>query len=40
MIAQQLHVSLYSKGPFNNYVDKVRGGERVKKYLFLSTLRV
>ena len=27
------------KGPFNNYVDKMRG-EGVKKCLFLSTLRV
>ena len=28
-----------AKGPFNNYVDKMRG-EGVKKCLFLSTLRV
>ena len=27
------------KGPFNDYVDKMRG-EGVKKCLFLSTLRV
>ena len=28
------------KGPFNNYLDKMRGEEEVKKCLFLSTLRV
>ena len=28
-----------NKGPFNNYVDKMRG-EGVKKYLFLSRFRV
>ena len=31
--------SASSQGSFNNYVDKMRG-EGVKKYLFLSTLRV
>ena len=29
---------MYTKGPFNNYVDKMRG-EGVKKCLFLFTLR-
>ena len=28
-----------NKGPSNNYVDKIRG-EGVKKYMFLTTLRV
>ena len=28
------------KGPFNNYVDKLMGGEGVKKCLFLSMLSV
>ena len=32
--------SLLRLGTFNNYVDKMRGGEGVKKYPFLSTLRV
>ena len=32
-------VNAKPKGAFNNYVDKMRG-ERVKKCLFLSTLRV
>ena len=31
---------LFYKGPFNNYVDKMRGGGESQKCLFLSTLRV
>ena len=29
-----------AKGPLNNYMDKMRGRDGVKKCLFLSTLRV